>query len=589
VSRFHARGLGVALALGLALVWPGHSLSADDDPLARFEGALAQSAEGGLVPGARGSVVTVLEGKRRIEIPLTYLGTYRNFSGPGYDLHLVQLEGPEAERVGVAAGMSGSPVYFDGKMIGALAYRLGFMPKTAIGGVTPIEDILDAAREEQQGQPSDSGISPIATPVSAVGLSSGARAWLAPHLAEAGLMLSAGGAGGDGGSAERSLEPGSPVGVELVRGDMRIAATGTVTWVEGDRVYAFGHPFLGSGRVEMPMVSAEVIHTLADLAGSFKLSNIGGELGAVVEDRHAAIVGQMGRRARMIPVDLSVHGADYGDADYSFEVIRSPTLAPVLSAVSVMTALQTSAGYSQTATLMARGRVRMRDLPDLPLEMAVAGTAGSDPSGLLAAELVGILGALWRSPFGDPGVLGIELAVEARREIVRYKLEELHYDREALRPGDTLEVRCVLRPYRGDPITKLLTLQLPERLPEDGRLVLVVGNPRNVDVALGNVLSQRFRSAEDPAGYIGVLADLHAPHRLTALVVERGGAVIAGGDAYSQLPPTAERLLATRNKGTRRRAAAYSPIASAETALDGPIAGTLQIRLRVQSGGTRNN
>ena len=202
-------------------------------------------------------------------------------------------------------------------------------------------------------------------------------------------MLSAGGTGRDGGSEERSLEPGSPVGVELVRGDMRIAATGTVTWVEGDRVYAFGHPFLGSGRVEMPMVSAEVIHTLADLAGSFKLSNIGGELGAVVEDRHAAIVGQIGRRARMIPVDLSVHGADYGDADYSFEVIRSPSLAPVLSAVSVMTALQTSAGYSQTATLMARGRVRMRDLPDLPLEMAVAGTAGSDPSGLLALTALG--------------------------------------------------------------------------------------------------------------------------------------------------------------------------------------------------------
>jgi len=567
VRRLHALALGFALALGGA-----------------------QAGDGGLVPGAEGTVVTVLEGNQKREIPLTYLGTYRNFSGPGYDLHLVQLEGPDAERVGVAAGMSGSPVYFDGKMIGALAYRLGFMPKTAVAGVTPIEDMLDAAREEPRGKTAaEMGITPIATPVVAGGLSRAAREWLAPQLDEMGLMLSSGGAGAGDGAVGGSLEPGSPVGVELVRGDMRIAATGTVTWVEGDRVYAFGHPFMGTGRVEMPMVSAEVIHTLADLAGSFKLTNIGGELGAIVEDRHAAVIGRLGQRASMIPVQLTVRGGDYGDTNYGFEVVRSPELAPVLAAVSVMTALQTSAGYSQKATLMARGRVRLRDLPDLPLEMAVAGTAGSDPSALLAGELVGILGALWRSPFEDPGVLGIELSVDARREIVSYSLEALHYDRETVRPGDTVEVRCLLRRYRGEPITRTLTLQLPDRLPEDDRLVLVVGNPRNVDVALGNVLSQRFRSAADPEAYIGVLADLHAPHRLTALIVERGGAVIAGGGAYAQLPPTAERLLATQNTGTRRRTVAYSPIARAETELDGPISGTRQIRLRVRSGGTGEN
>ena len=559
MRRLHALALAFALALGGV-----------------------QAGDGGLVPGAEGTVVTVLEGNQKLEIPLTYLGTYRNFSGPGYDLHLVQLEGPDAERVGVAAGMSGSPVYFDGKIIGALAYRLGFMPKTAVAGVTPIEDILDAAREEPRGETAaEMGITPIATPVVAGGLSRAAREWLAPQLDEMGLMLSSGGAGAGDGAAGASLEPGSPVGVELVRGDMRIAATGTVTWVEGDRVYAFGHPFMGTGRVEMPMVSAEVIHTLADLAGSFKLTNIGGELGAIVEDRHAAVVGRLGQRASMIPVQLTVRGGDYGDTKYGFEVVESPELAPVLSAVSVMSALQTSAGYSQKATLLARGRVRMRDLPDLPLEMAVAGTAGSDPSALLAGELVGILGALWRSPFEDPGVLGIELTVDARREIVSYSLEELHYDRETVRPGDTIEVRCLLRPYRGKPITRILTLQLPDRLPEDDRLVLVVGNPRNVDVALGNVLSQRFRSAADREAYIGVLADLRAPNRLTALVVERGGAIIAGGGAYAQLPPTAERLLATQNAGTRRRAVAYSPIARAETELDGPISGTRQIRLRV--------
>ena len=154
-----------ALALGLTLAWIAPVVPAEEAALERFENAVAQSAGESLVPGAEGTVVTVLEGNRRREIPLTYLGTYRDFSGPGYDLHLVQLEGPDADRVGVAAGMSGSPVYFGGKMIGALAYRLGFMPKTAVAGVTPIEDILDAAREAPRGEAGDASITPIATPV----------------------------------------------------------------------------------------------------------------------------------------------------------------------------------------------------------------------------------------------------------------------------------------------------------------------------------------------------------------------------------------------------------------------------------------
>jgi len=578
-----------ALALGLALAVIAPVAHAEEAALERFESAVARPADGSLVPGAEGTVVTVLEGNRRREIPLTYLGTYRDFSGPGYDLHLVQLQGPEAERVGVAAGMSGSPVYFDGKMIGALAYRLGFMPKTAVAGVTPIEDMLDAAREEPRGDTAESGISPIATPVVAAGLSRGARDWIAPRLGEMGFVLASGGGGTGDGFAPAALEPGSAVGVELVRGDMRIAATGTVTWVDGDRVYAFGHPFLGTGRVEMPMVSAEVIHTLGDLAGSFKLSNLGDEIGAVVEDRHAAIVGRLGQRAAMIPVRMTVRGADYGESTYEFEVVDSAELAPVLSAVSVMTALQTNAGYSQRSTLMARGKVRMANLPDLPLEMAAAGTAGSDPSAMLAGELSAILGALWRSPFENPGVRGIDLTIDARREIVSYSLESLHYDREEVGPGDTLEVRCLLRPYRGEPITRTLTLQLPDRLPADNRLVLAVGNPRTIDGAMGNILSQRFRSAADPAGYVGVLADLHGPQRLMALVLERGGAVIAGGGAYSQLPPTAERLLATQNTDSRRRSAALSPIARAETELDGPISGMRQVHLRVRSNETREN
>ena len=546
----------IAVGLFVTLGTPGPVVAAGPEPVA--------SGELELVPGAEGKIVTVLEGNRTTEIPATYLGTYHDFSGPGYDLHLVQLEGPEAERVGVAAGMSGSPVYFDGKLIGALSYRLGRLPKTAVGGVTPIGDILDAARAEPGAGLVGEGIAPIATPVVAGGLSGGAREWLSPLLADLGFVLAAGGgtAGGTGGSHE--LGPGSPVGAELVRGDLRIAATGTVTRVEGDRVYAFGHPFLGTGRVELPMVAAEVIHTLADLAGSVKLVNVGAELGAIVEDRHAAIIGRLGQQAKMIPVRLTLRGGDHGERPFRFEVTEHQDLAPVLSAVSVLTALQTDPGYSQTATLMARGRVRMEGLPDLPLEMAFSGSGGSDPSVALASELMAILGVLWRNPFAPPRVLGIQLSVEARREVTSYRLESLQFDRAAVVPGDTIDIRCVLRPFRGEPVERTMALTLPETLPDSDRLVLIVGNPRALDVALGNVLTRRIQSATDPEAYVQVLADFHSPHRLEALIVDKGGAVISGGGSFVQLPPTAERLLATQTRQSRSRTVAVSPIAGAD-------------------------
>ena len=204
------------------------------------------------------------------------------------------------------------------------------------------------------------------------------REWLAPEIEPMGFVLTPGGGGSSSENAPEELGPGSPVGVELVRGDMRIAATGTVTMVDGERVFAFGHPFLGIGRTEMPMVSAEVVHTLSDLAGSVRLANVGGELGAIVEDRVGAVVGRLGHEAPMIPLSLTVRGGDYGEERYDYEVIPHPGLAPLMTGAVIGSSLQTS-GYSMDSTLLATGRVRFKELPDLPLEMAFSSGLGGDP------------------------------------------------------------------------------------------------------------------------------------------------------------------------------------------------------------------
>jgi len=549
-------------------------------------GAAADSATG-LEPGDRGTVVTVLEGGRAEEIPLVYLGTYHDFAGPGFDLHLVELEGPQAERVGVASGMSGSPVYIGGRLIGALSYRLGRLPKTAVAGVTPIEDVLAAsrARPPELAHAGDAAIRPIATPILLSGVVGNVKSWLAPQLEELGFVMASGGAGGSANDIPTKLEPGSPVGVELVRGDMRMSATGTVTWVDAETIWAFGHPFLGMGRIEMPMVTAEVIHTLPDLAGSVKLANVGSVVGAIVEDRQSAIVGRIGQEARMIPIDVSIRGGDYDEQQFHFEAVQNSRLTPLLVGVVAANALYVNNGHTEKTTMLARGTVRLTGLPELPLEMAFSGAEDVDPSLAVAGQLFGTLNRLWSNPFQEVDVEGIELSVEVQGQPIGYRVENIHYDRGPLHPGETLTVQCVLREHRGGTVTRELSFELPEQLPRSGTLMLAVSNPAGIERALGSPLSRRVRSAGDMRSLVRALSDLRSSHRLTGVIYEPGGTVVARGMSYTELPPTAAKLLSLRATPEDRRVGPLvSPLSRAEIELAGPVHGGGKIRLRVDRG-----
>ena len=537
-----------------------------------------------LEPGARGTLLTTLEGIEPAEIPVRFLGTVYDFF-PGHDVHLVELEGPEAQRVGAANGMSGSPVYFDGRLVGALAYRLGSLPKTPIAGITPIEDMLDASRVARSPAADDAAMHPIGTPVSVGGLAPVLRDWVRPRLEELGFVAVSGGGTGSAEIVGAEIAPGAPVGVALVRGDLRVAASGTVTRVDGDAVYAFGHPFLGTGRVEMPMARAEVVHTLADMAGSFHMVNLGPSVGAFVEDRQSAIVGRLGRIARTIPVEVRVDGGDYGEQDFRFEVVSNSDLTPLLAAVATANSLFLSNGYSDKATILARGSLRLKGLPELPMEMAFSSSEGSDPSIGVAGSLLGTLQGLWINPFDPIEVEGLRLTLEVRTEPVSYRIESLHYDRGPLAPGETLGVRCVLRGHRGGRLTRTIDLRLPERLPRTGSLTLAVSSPAGINGVLGDPLSRRLNSAVDLRGVIEALTEQRSAHRLTAVVYESRGTVISDGVSYSELPPTAERLLKLQAPpGDRKSAALRSPLGRGEVELDGPVVNGLQLRLRIERG-----
>ncbi len=534
-------------------------------------------------PGAAGVLLTAVQGTDIEEIPVEFIGTYEDVLGPGRDLHLVRLQGPLADRIGVANGMSGSPVYIEGRMIGALSYRLGLLPTEPVAGVTPIEDILDAARTGLP--PAPGGVAtPIGTPVQMGGVAGPVREWAEPMMRQLGFVPVAGGqssAAAEPGECE--LVPGSPVGVELARGDYTIAATGTVTWVEGEQIFAFGHPFLGSGRVELPMIAAEVLHTLADMTGSLKLAKLGPEVGMFVEDRLSAMVGYRGRRARMIPVELKVSGSAYGEQSFSFEVARHSRLAPLLSGIVVANALVLNPGREGRATMIASGRVRLDGLPDLPVEMAFAGDGAGNPSLGIAQTLMQLLNQLWTNPFAYPEVAGIDLEVEVQPDAHMYRVEALRYDRGPLRPGQSLMVQCTLEKYRGEQVTESFELLVPRGLPRGTVLMLAVGPPDKIDQALGRPVVERLRSARDLPSAVRALGELKSSHRLTAVLYREAGGVVSRGAAYEQLPPTAEHLLATRAASDATVRTKYSSLARSEIEMNGPVEGGLAVRLLVDS------
>lgn len=532
--------------------------------------------------GTRGVVLTTVEGTRIEEIPVTFLGTQKNALGPGYDLHLVMLEGEIADRVGVAAGMSGSPVFVDGRLVGALAYRVGTIPREPVAGVTPARDVLAAAISPPPGNsPAEEMASPIATPVQIGGLVGPVREWLAPRLRELGFTPVLGGGGGAAETVAAALRPGSPLGVGLVRGDLEIGATGTVTWIDGERLFAFGHSFFGDGRAEMPMVSAEVIHTLADAAGSFKLARYGAEVGVITEDRLSSVVGRTGGVARMIPVTVKVRGASYGERDFRFEVARHATLSPLLSSVAVANSLMLDLGHDRQATMLARGRVRLEGLPQLELDLAHAGAGLADPALAIAADLQQTISALWLNRFTAPRVESIELEVQVRPEVRRYRIEGLRYDRGPLRPGQRFEFECVMSRYRGESVTRTLQVRLPDSFAGMDSLLLAVGPPDQIERALGRPIEESVSSAADLETMVRALSRRRGAQRLTAVLYRRAGTVVSRGAEYGALPPTAERLLASRSSGGAAQRSPVSLLAREELEMDGPVEGGLAVRLRI--------
>jgi hypothetical protein len=463
-------------------------------------------------PGLKGVVYTVFTGDEVEKIDLVVLGVLHNALGPKQDVILVQLLGEKAEHSGVVAGMSGSPVYFDGKLAGALSLKLGVFTKEPIGGVTPIESMLEVERDsatpptagKASAQQVNTGVIPsfahvdlpqefsrrvsagageflipIETPLISTGLFPETIAQFSKELSGWGMSMMA------GGTAPPSLEDaqikaGDMVGVELIRGDLSLTPGCTVTSVDHGRVLACGHPIFSFGSVSMPMARAHVLTTLNSSMASTKIITTGGTIGTLTQDRSTAIMGQLGDGPPMIPVDVTLI-TPATEKKFHFEVIESPQLTPVLVALATFNGIVGSPAYGEGWTLHMDGDIELKGHTPVHLENLFAPNDMPVPSGFyVATNVQSAFARIYSNPYEIPHVDGIHLRVTAVAERRWAMIDNAWTEKSEVQPGETISVKVLLRPYRGAPFIEEIPITIPAQTAR-GTLELLVSDADTVN------------------------------------------------------------------------------------------------------------
>lgn len=544
------------------------------------------------VAGTQAVARTVFQGDTIEEFPLEIIGRYRNFAGPGQDVILARLLGDKTAFTGVAGGMSGSPVYVGGKLLGALSYRLGTFSKEAIGGITPIDEMLRAAEFPASGlnatlgkagaEEQRAGLVPIGTPLLLGGFSREVIDVFSPRLRQLGLEpIQAGSASVGTPRAARPLRPGDPIAAVLVSGDVSVAAAGTLTHIDGKRIYAFGHPFLQSGTVEIPAARATILWTLSSWLASNKIAEIGETVGAIREDRLTAVVGEIGASPATIPVTVDVESADTAARRYSFQISRVKSLVPLLVNLALAGALTNTLEFSSEGTASVQGTIELPGHAPLHFEDLLAGDLAS-PVGLSAAASVSErIQKIYENPFREPDLTRIAVRLRQVPRIEASTIERISFSTEEIRPGTPFEARLHLRNFRNEPTVRIATLSLPpDALP--GPALFVAGEATAVESASGQVPARaRVAGARDYATYLDRLSDEPEGGRLLVRLVRPARGTTVGSEMLPDLPPSVLALFATRRAGERLRALGGMVLWEGAIALPGPVVGLRSIPLKI--------
>jgi hypothetical protein len=600
-------------------------------------------------PGMTGTAWTVFQGSTPEPMQVEILGVLRGARGPGQDLILARLHGDKPEYTGVVEGMSGSPVYIDGKLAGSLSYRIGQFTKEPIAGITPIEQMLevrdiplgdvspDLSVAETQATPPvpgssiaasdyaanqspllpraagsqpDMSFQPLDTPLVMSGfLPEAIRFWqqqtagtsLEPVAAGGSLdgMSSAGMSSGTmssglassaqstpgsaaGSIANSTLIPGSAVSMQLIRGDLEVSATCTVTWVDPKQLLACGHPVLGAGPVSMPMTTADVVATLASPLNSFKIVNTGVTVGAFTQDRESAIRGVLGAQAHMIPVHIDIDSPN-GPRKVNVDIVDLPSITPTAAQVVLYQSLLESNQSSEALSYHVTGSIDIAGFPSVPLDLW-SPSGQQAPASMMAALLTGSQFTRLYSNGARRGVVrSIDLHVEAIPRPIDVTLDQVRIaSTDIAHAGDTVTIEATVRTSHQSARNIRIPFKLPSRLAL-GSLRLLVSDAATLDRTM--LQPRTSASPADLSDYLAEARSQHAADRIyvSLLAPETQGEI--HGQTLTTLPLSVANALEPLRNAQDAGLNGESAEPVAEASAGGVLTGFWILNLTIEPGG----
>ena len=548
-----------------------------------------------LRPGMKGTARTVFSGTEAEEFGVEILGVLPGFPGPRQSAIIARLTGANAERTGVFAGMSGSPVFIDGKIVGAIAFSFPFS-KDPIAGITPIKQMIDLFNKGSENvkpkeprvvsfsqlagtdwkpnlpKPAVSSVSllapvtagsplmpligqqmtPIATPLVFSGISQESLAVFTPQLVASGLLP----VSGVGGSAAitplaevngNTFPPGSSISVQLVRGDYSLAAAGTVTLRDEDRIYAFGHPFLSLGASDMPMTESSVVTVISNMNNSFKLAVPGKMVGSISQDRASGIFGLLRQAPKMIPVKVSLHTSRDRTETYSYEIVNDSFLTPLLLNFTLFNTITSSERAIGDSTISVKGEIKVKGQESIQIDRRFS--ANNNSPIMAASSIAAPVSSLLSSGFDDVQVDGITLDIDSSETKYAGTLERITLDRTEVRRGENIEVQAYVRTESG----KQFVQRIPVRIPEDaglGQLLVFVGDGG----ALQEGSAAKSFVPQDLGQLVKAINTVKKSDRLYVKLFRITNGAVIGTSELPSLPPS---MVATLNSD--RTSGGYTP------------------------------
>jgi hypothetical protein len=568
--------------------------------------------------GMQGYAYTIFAGDQVEKFELEVLGILPNFLGPRQSIILVQLKGPKVEHTGVVAGMSGSPVYLEGKLAGALSLKLGVFTKEPIAGVTPIADVLRPPVENSLLQPvqssrsfgdqsyplpavsdgatvsaannmsapqltlpSGSALQPIETPLVFSGFDASALRQFSSQLQSYGFVATQGGTAAPRAN-DSQLKAGEMAGMVLVQGDASINSACTVTAVQADRVFLCGHPFLSLGDVQLPMARSRVVTTLSSELASTKIVNVGGSIGTITGDHITAVTGKLGAAPTMIPFDLSlVVGA--AEKQLHFDLVDHPRLTPILMALTTLSGLTQNSLYGEGTTLHVSGEIHIKNHPPVRIENTFAPGDAFSPDGLpVALSMQSLFARLFTNNFEAAGVDHVALRIESVPGRHSFTIESAWLEKGEAAPGETLRVRVLLRPYRGPTQIQETTVRVPDQAARGTTLRVLIS-----DADMLNRASRGFAAgnAGGSAGLDQLIALLNRERRNDRLYVglfAPSPTMLWEDKELPNVPLSEINIVDGRPAPGTVQILRESLSSESSIALSGPVAGVISLNLQIR-------